>query len=27
VLALFVVQHYRSSGPRYTSTRGARVVH
>jgi S-formylglutathione hydrolase FrmB len=27
VLALLVVQHYRNSGPRYTSTRGARVVH
>jgi S-formylglutathione hydrolase FrmB len=27
VLGLLVVQHYRSSGPRYTTTAGARVVH
>lgn len=27
LLALLVVQHYRSSGPRYTTTRGARLVH
>ena len=27
MLALVVVQHYRSSGPRYTTTHGARVVH
>ncbi len=27
MLALLVVQHYRGSGPRYTTTRGARIVH
>jgi S-formylglutathione hydrolase FrmB len=27
VLALFLVQHYRSSGPRYASPRNPRIVH
>ena len=26
MLAVLVVQHYRSAGPRYSSTRGARIV-